>query len=165
MVAHQRYDWFKKISIKYENFNILDLGSGNCYLSFHLLKKIKLHQSHLIILIMKSILSFKKIRIQKSQNYLSRICDEFNTFNNDKLFDKVLLLETIEHIKDDLNLLKNINKSLSTNGGLVVTTPYKNFKSLLKSDYLLNIGHGSHVRHGYDIQDLQEKLKETGFKL
>ena len=36
---------------------------------------------------------------------------------------------------------------------------------MLKSDYLLNIGHGSHVRHGYDIQDLQEKLKETGFKI
>ena len=157
----------QKISIKYENFNILDLGSGNCYLSFHLLKK-----GNKVTSVSfdnfnneKAYCRSKKLGYKNHKIIYQDICDEFNTFNNDKLFDKVLLLETIEHIKDDLKLLKNINKNLSTNGELIVTTPYKNFKSLLKSDYLLNIGHGSHVRHGYDIQDLQEKLKETGFKI
>ena len=84
MVAHQRYDWFKKISIKYENFNILDLGSGNCYLSFHLLKK-----GNKVTSVSfdnfnneKAYCRSKKLGYKNHKIIYQDICDEFNTFNN-----------------------------------------------------------------------------------
>jgi 2-polyprenyl-3-methyl-5-hydroxy-6-metoxy-1,4-benzoquinol methylase len=166
-VAHQRYDWVKKISKNFTNLKILDLGSGNCYLSFHLLKK-----GNYITSVSfdnanneKAYCRSKQLDYKNHKIIYKDINHDLNINNGNNLFDKVLLLETIEHIEDDLKLLININKLLLPNGELIISTPYKNFNSLLKSDYYLNIGPGSHVRHGYSITEIEAKLNKAGFEI
>ncbi len=167
LVAHQRYDWVKKISKNFTNLKILDLGSGNCYLSFHLLKK-----GNYITSVSfdnanneKAYCRSKQLDYKNHKIIYKDINHDLNINNGNNLFDKVLLLETIEHIEDDLKLLININKLLLPNGELIISTPYKNFNSLLKSDYYLNIGPGSHVRHGYSITEIEAKLNKAGFEI
>ena len=166
IVAHQRYNWFINKSKNFHNLNILDLGSGNCFLSFFLLKK-----NNYVTSVSfdnfnneKAFCRSKKLGFKNHKIIFSDFKNGYDLKQNN-LYDKVILLETLEHIKEDEILLKSINNVMRLGGEFIISTPFINFKSLLKSDYYLNIGVGSHVRHGYSIEQLTKILKNSGFEI
>jgi 2-polyprenyl-3-methyl-5-hydroxy-6-metoxy-1,4-benzoquinol methylase len=83
-------------------------------------------------------------------------------------FKYVICTENIEHIINDIKLLKDINNCLENNGTLLLTTPYKNFKPIWGDEKILKnppIEDGGHVRFGYDENDCEKIFSETGFKI
>ena len=77
-------------------------------------------------------------------------------------YDLILSVDVMEHIEDDLLVFKNFYRSLKENGTLLISTP---------SDKGGSDVHGhdeesfidEHVRNGYSISDISEKLAAAGF--
>jgi 2-polyprenyl-3-methyl-5-hydroxy-6-metoxy-1,4-benzoquinol methylase len=107
----------------------------------------------------KLMLAPKKIR---SRLFLR---DATKNINLKKKFEWVFLEEVLEHVDNDTALLKNIHKSLTSKGKLILTTP--------RSIPLLEIWDPAWVRwklggnrhYHYSKKELFNKLKDAGFKV
>lgn len=127
---------------------------------------------------------FKKITLaEASANLLRQIPDYKNVtkihstiedFDNEDLFDTIILDHVLEHIEHPVKALKRISKSLKKNGVFIIGVP--NAKSLhrmlgvkmgkLKSVYTLNerdkeLGH----YRVYDIDTLNSHVIKAGMKV
>ncbi len=88
-----------------------------------------------------------------------------------RAFDLVLSVDVMEHIEEDVQVFKNFHKSMKPGGILVISSPSDQGGSDVhryheEEDYT-NDGTASfvdeHVRDGYNIQEIQEKLNKAGF--
>jgi len=78
------------------------------------------------------------------------------------LYDLILSVDVMEHIKDDVTVFQNFFGALKPNGVLLISTP---------SDQGGSNAHDSHdgsfvdehVRNGYGMNDITEKLAGAGF--
>lgn len=85
-------------------------------------------------------------------------------------YDFILSVDVMEHIEDDVQVFKNFHASLSEEGVLLVSTPSDKGGSDVhehEHEHYDNDGSLSfvdeHVRDGYNIDEIQEKLKQAGF--
>ena len=96
------------------------------------------------------------------QNMDLRQLDRFK--NELGMFEQIICLETLEHIRDDRKLLRDLASLLKPGGRLLVTTPYRDYKPLL-GDRLSVTEDGGHVRWGYTHQELRALFAEAGLDL
>jgi len=88
---------------------------------------------------------------------------DLTTLNEVNCYNLILSVDVMEHIEEDILVFKNFYKSLKNDGVLLISTP---------SDKGGSDVHGSneesfideHVRDGYSIKDITEKLTSAGFK-
>jgi SAM-dependent methyltransferase len=77
-------------------------------------------------------------------------------------FDLALSVDVMEHIEDDVKVFENIFAGLKKNGVLLISTPSDKGGSDVHHE-----GEHSfideHVRDGYNIDDITEKLRGAGF--
>ncbi|RJR26074.1 class I SAM-dependent methyltransferase [Candidatus Microgenomates bacterium] len=73
-------------------------------------------------------------------------------------FDSVVMLNVLEHIKNDLQALENVLKLLKPGGKLILLVPSH---MCLYSDYDCKVGH----QRRYNLREVQEKLRKVGFKI
>ena len=77
-------------------------------------------------------------------------------------YDLILSVDVMEHIEDDVLVFKNFYNALKDNGILLISTPSdKGGSDAHNSDDKSFID--EHVRNGYSINDITEKLSMTGF--
>lgn len=78
-------------------------------------------------------------------------------------FDLALSVDVMEHILEDVEVFKNIHASLKPGGMLLISTP----SDQGGSDVDHNDGQSfieEHVRDGYNINEIQDKLRTAGFE-
>lgn len=82
----------------------------------------------------------------------------------DSEYDVALCLECIEHVLDDLKLMRNIAARLKPGGRLFLTTPNYNFHPITSSDKgpFQKTELGWHVRRGYTPAMLAELCEKSG---
>jgi len=95
-------------------------------------------------------------------------------------FNAVLLCEVIEHVREDVALLRELHRVLVPGGRLVITTPrcdevveYDQPKMTLEFPGLCRKQTAEegereasgHVRSGYTVEVLEERLSQAGFRL
>jgi SAM-dependent methyltransferase len=82
-------------------------------------------------------------------------------------YDVVLCLENIEHINDDLRLMKDMYKCLKPGGMLLLSSPNFFYRSISSGDLgpFLPVETGGHVRRGYSGAMLRELCTEVGFSV
>ena len=82
-------------------------------------------------------------------------------------FDVVICLETIEHIMEDLKLMRSMAKCLKPGGRLLLTTPYQLYSAISDGDKgPFSAGEdGWHVRRGYSRAMLEELCAHAGLKV
>ena len=68
----------------------------------------------------------------------------------------------MEHIEDDVRVMSNLHRSLVKGGILFIHTPAQKFDSRTVEEHHSFVG--EHVRDGYHIDELREKLYEAGFR-
>jgi SAM-dependent methyltransferase len=78
-------------------------------------------------------------------------------------YNLILSVDVMEHIEEDVQVFKNFYQSLSDEGVLLISTPSDQGGSDVHDD------HGEsfideHVRDGYNINEIKEKLAKAGFK-
>lgn len=95
------------------------------------------------------------------ENVLFKISD-LTRFKKDACFDLVLCVDVMEHIEEDTLVFSNFHASMKPGALLLISTPSDQGGSDVHGD-----GESSfideHVRDGYNMQEIKEKLKGAGF--
>ncbi len=95
------------------------------------------------------------------RNVLFRV-EDLVTFQDPQAFDLVLSVDVMEHILEDVDVFKNFHASLRPGGMLLISTPSDQGGSDVHGDEESSFIE-EHVRDGYNIQEIQEKLRTAGF--
>jgi SAM-dependent methyltransferase len=87
---------------------------------------------------------------------------DLTTFVKNDRFDLILSVDVMEHIADDEAVFRNFYDSLTQHGMLLISTPSDQGGSDVH-DHEEESFIDEHVRDGYNINDIREKLKRAGF--
>ncbi|MDP4207581.1 MAG: class I SAM-dependent methyltransferase [Bacteroidota bacterium] len=87
---------------------------------------------------------------------------DLTKYSEPERFDMILSVDVMEHILEDVEVFKNFNKSLKPGGVLLVSTPSDQGGSDVHDDHEASFV-GEHVRDGYNIIQIEEKLYTAGF--
>jgi len=154
------------LKIKRNNVIILDYGCGIGTLAFYLASK-----GYNITGVDVSPLSIRLCNKSAKEMNLSGLA-KFN-LNKDFLkklkktsgkFDLIICSEVIEHVQNDIKLLKKLSGILNKGGYFLLTTPSKNaplFKMGLAKLFDIRVGH---LRR-YTEKDLTKKVEKASFKI
>lgn len=139
---------------------ILDIGGYDGYISYRL-KKIF---PNLIITVVDT--DERGLELAKNRG-LNIICTSALELPiKDKEFDIVFCFDLIEHIKEDLKLLRELSRVLNDDGKIILTTPMKDGVSFpmlnKKKNEIINKNWG-HVRKGYSLDQIEELFKLSHF--
>lgn len=142
--------------------NILDAGSGPGVFSFELgrnfpqagilgvdpLKEAVDASRHIADQIKTSNVSFHETSIEK--------------LTERNFFDLILCVDILEHIEDDFAALQGLHGAVAPGGILVLHVPalYRRYPVWKKS---LNFDVETHVRFGYEPEEIRMKVKQSGF--
>ncbi|OIP04101.1 MAG: methyltransferase type 11 [Bacteroidetes bacterium CG2_30_32_10] len=151
--------WAKSRSI---NVNILDAGSGFGQYSYFLTR---FNSKYNI-----TGTDIKEEQIEDCTNFFKKIgkqqvsfkVADLTTYVETEYYDMILSVDVMEHILEDVLVFKNFHASLKTGGMVLISTP---------SDQGGSDAHDEedesfieeHVRNGYNISEIQDKLKSAGF--
>ena len=81
--------------------------------------------------------------------------------NND--YDIILTVDVMEHIEQDLTVFKNFFNALKEEGILIISTPSDKGGSDVNNENQESFI-DEHVRDGYSVKEITEKLSEAGFR-
>jgi SAM-dependent methyltransferase len=88
-------------------------------------------------------------------------------FSEPNQYDFILSVDVMEHILEDVAVFKNFYQSMKKGGTLLISTPSDQGGSDAHDHEHDHDAHDSfideHVRDGYNIQEIQDKLKLAGF--
>jgi 2-polyprenyl-3-methyl-5-hydroxy-6-metoxy-1,4-benzoquinol methylase len=82
--------------------------------------------------------------------------------NEKDFFDLIVCVDILEHIENDLKAIKVLFRLIRPGGLLVLHIPYlyRRYPVWRKA---LNFDVPTHVRRGYEPQEIQEKVRQAGF--
>ncbi|HEY4788849.1 MAG TPA: class I SAM-dependent methyltransferase [Bacteroidales bacterium] len=83
---------------------------------------------------------------------------DLTKFVDPQKYDLILSVDVMEHILEDVQVFKNFNQSLKPGGVLLISTPSDQGGSDVHDEHESSFV-GEHVRDGYNIIDIEEKLK------
>jgi SAM-dependent methyltransferase len=78
-------------------------------------------------------------------------------------YDLILSVDVMEHILEDVKVFENFHQSLRNGGMLLISTPSDQGGSDVHDHDHEDSFIEEHVRDGYNINEIQEKLKQAGF--
>jgi 2-polyprenyl-3-methyl-5-hydroxy-6-metoxy-1,4-benzoquinol methylase len=96
------------------------------------------------------------------QNVRFGIAD-LTKYNRMDTFDLILSVDVMEHIEDDEQVFRNFFSSMSPQGTLLISTPSDQGGSDVHDHDEESSFIDEHVRDGYNINEIQDKLKKAGF--
>jgi len=88
---------------------------------------------------------------------------DLTTFSKPDNYDLILSVDVMEHILEDEAVFRNFHQSLKPGGMVLVSTPSDQGGSDVHDHGEEESFIDEHVRDGYNIQEIQEKLKRAGF--
>ncbi len=159
--------WEKSVSGKQ---SILDAGSGFGQYDFYLASRNKNWE-------IKG-LDVKQEQVDDCNNFFSKIklnnalfaFGDLTKLSETDKYNMVLCVDVMEHIEEDELVFSNFYKALKDNGMLLVSTPSDQGGSDVHHDH--DHSHDDdgnqsfideHVRDGYGIEEISEKMKRAGF--
>jgi len=143
-------------------FTILDAGAGFGQYSFWMQRHFKNCTIHAV--------DVKEEQVADCNSFFRRIgadnvrfeVADLTAFKKENNFDLVLCVDVMEHIEQDVLVLKNFCASLKPGGTLLISTPSDKGGSDVhdgSSESFIE----EHVRNGYNVGEMRNKLKEAGF--
>jgi 2-polyprenyl-3-methyl-5-hydroxy-6-metoxy-1,4-benzoquinol methylase len=102
---------------------------------------------------------FREIGKDKQVNFEVQ---DLQTFHRDDTYDFILCVDVMEHVLEDVDVFTNYHKSLKDGGMLLISTPSDQGGSDIQEDSDESFI-GEHVRDGYNVEEIREKLNKAGF--
>jgi SAM-dependent methyltransferase len=87
---------------------------------------------------------------------------DLTKFKKEETYSLVLSVDVMEHILEDVQVFENFHASLKPGGMVLISTPSDQGGSDVH-DHDHESFIDEHVRDGYNIQEIQDKLKKAGF--
>jgi SAM-dependent methyltransferase len=141
---------------------ILDAGSGFGQYSFYMAKRSKHYKIEAIDVKDDQIADcnqfFNKCNLDNAH---FAIGDLTQPIAQNK-YDLVVCVDVMEHILEDVTVFKNFNQAMKPGAMLLISTP----SDQGGSDVHEETGEsfiGEHVRDGYPVEEMADKLKQAGF--
>ena len=159
--------WTKEVS---GTQNILDAGSGFGQYEYYMAKK---HRDWRI-----KAVDVKEEQVEDCNSFFQKTgfknvqfeVADLTKYIEPNTYDMILCVDVMEHIEEDELVFSNYHKSLKKGGMLLVSTPSDQGGSDVHHhdhDEYVNDGTLSfvdeHVRDGYGIQEIEDKMKRAGF--
>ena len=146
-----------------EPLHILDAGMGFGQYSYYLARKFPLWN-------IKGV-DVKEEQVSDCNTFFTKIKVKNATFANESLtrlnekenYDFILSVDVMEHIAEDDLVFSNFYKSLKNNGMLLISTPSDQGGSDVHHHEDEHSFVDEHIRNGYNINAIQEQLKNAGF--
>ena len=88
---------------------------------------------------------------------------DLTEFSEPQTYNLVLSVDVMEHILEDVKVFENFHTSLKPGGMLIVSTPSDQGGSDVHDHEGEESFIEEHVRDGYNILEIQEKLRKAGF--
>ncbi|MBE0646456.1 MAG: class I SAM-dependent methyltransferase [Bacteroidales bacterium] len=88
---------------------------------------------------------------------------DLTTFSKPATYELILSVDVMEHILEDEAVFRNFHASLKPGGMVLISTPSDQGGSDVHDHDEEESFIDEHVRDGYNIQEIQEKLKRAGF--
>jgi len=141
---------------------ILDAGSGFGQYSWHLAGMNKSFEITAVDVKQEQVDDCNNFFQKTSRKNAKFEMGDLTKYVHSDYYDLVLSVDVMEHILEDVLVFKNLCASMKPGAMLIISTP---------SDQGGSDVHGNdatsfieeHVRDGYNIQDIQDKLKLAGF--
>jgi len=142
---------------------ILDAGSGFGQYTFYMSRLFRKWQ-------IKGV-DVKEDQIQDCNEFFSRIGEQnrvhfeladLTKFREEGKYHLVLCVDVMEHILEDIEVFRNYSFSMKDGGILLISTPSDQGGSDVHDDHEDSFIE-EHVRDGYNIADIEKKLKMAGF--
>jgi SAM-dependent methyltransferase len=146
------FDWLQRITTPHDTPQILDIGCGTGF-NIVCLHQLGYHQV--------SGLDFSPDALEycRSRQVQVLICgDAENLPISHGCYDTILVLDIIEHLKDDRRALSEIFRALKPDGKLIIFVPAFQFLWSFQDEI-------SHHQRRYSIREIREKILHSGFKL
>lgn len=142
---------------------ILDAGSGFGQYSYYLSKQSKTWEILGVDVKTEQIEDCNKFfaSIGKADQVKFEYAD-LTKYTKENCFNLILSVDVMEHILEDVEVFKNFYKSLKPGGLLLISTP----SDQGGSDVHDEDDHSfidEHVRDGYNMKEIEDKLKSAGF--
>ena len=159
----RKWTKFRKKSVSlYNKIHILDAGSGFGQYSYFLSK---INRSWNILSV-----DVKEEQVCDCNTFFNKIgkknvlfkTDDLTTFKADECFDLILCVDVMEHILEDELVFRNYYASIKPGGMLLISTPSDQGGSDVHEDQDSSFIE-EHVRDGYNIKDIETKLRNAGF--
>ncbi|RUL86958.1 class I SAM-dependent methyltransferase [Tautonia sociabilis] len=146
----------------------LDCGCGNAYFAFEAARR-----GSTVLGI--TIHDWERRSCQEMADFLGPIAQsmEFRVQRLEELardpaargsFDQILLLDVIEHIRDDRAALLQLRELLDDDGLLYITTPDRDYQANADHLRVTRTEDGWHVRNGYTLDQLERLVEECGLE-
>ena len=158
-VHRELHKWRKK---KGDDVSILDAGCGFGQYTWHLSR---LNQNWHI----KGV-DVKEEEVEECRNFFKKqnapdvsfeVLDLTQLADVEK-YDLILSVDVMEHIEEDEKVFANFYRALGAGGMLLISTPSdqggSDVHEISDTSFI-----EEHVRDGYNMRDLEEKLKNAGF--
>lgn len=88
---------------------------------------------------------------------------DLTRFTEPSAYDLILSVDVMEHILEDVRVFENFHASLKPGGMVLISTPSDQGGSDVHDHESEESFIGEHVRDGYNIDEIQDKLKKAGF--
>lgn len=169
--SRQRANIIIKYLKPHINENVLDIGCGIGYYSFELATKFNCQVDGIDIDADDIELANKIRDLTKCNNVNFKVQNVLELDFPDNTFDKIILSEVLEHIRNDRKALKDVCRVLKPHGYLIITVPYSRVveeynEQKAKKSRMENIEiKGGHVRNGYSLEYMSKILINTGFDI
>lgn len=149
-------------SIDYKN--ILDAGSGPGIFSFELGRRFPEARILGIDPLESAIDICKEIAIRSKVTNVAFLKKDIESLEEKNFFELILCVDILEHVEDDLKVLKTLFDVACPGGILILHVPalHRRYPVWKKS---LNFDVETHVRIGYTIEEICAKIIQTGFSI
>jgi 2-polyprenyl-3-methyl-5-hydroxy-6-metoxy-1,4-benzoquinol methylase len=150
-----------------ENPTILDAGAGFGQYTYRMSRIFKTALIKAVDVKEEQIIDCNRFFLKTGLN--NRVIFEkadLTKFTEPEQFDLVLSVDVMEHIEEDVQVFKNFYASMTQNAMLIISTPSDQGGSDSDHDHDSDETTGfidEHVRDGYNINEIEEKLKTAGF--
>lgn len=146
------------------NADILDAGSGFGQYSYYLSKQSKKWNILGVDVKTEQIEDCNRFftQIKRGEQVKFEYAD-LTKYQKENAYDLILSVDVMEHILEDVEVFKNFNASLKDGGMVLVSTPSDQGGSDVHEDHDHSFV-DEHVRDGYNILEIEDKLKTAGFK-
>lgn len=167
--------WHIKSELKHwsagkKNASILDAGSGFGQYVYSMSKLSKKYQITAVDVKEEQVADCNAFfgKLGESNRISFEVAD-LTQYQKPEQFDLILTVDVMEHIEEDRQVFTNFLASMKKGGMLLISTPSDQGGSDAHHDHDHDHEEGiqgfidEHVRDGYNIGDIEEKLKTAGF--
>lgn len=147
---------------------VLEVGSGDGLFSFYLSRHYR--DARVTGLELNRVEAKVCERIAREEGFanLTFVNGLLSDYDWRDRFDLVCCFDVLEHIPDDVAALREMLSTLRPGGTLLIHVPHRTFTDLdgtvkvVPDEDAWRVNPG-HVRHGYTVEELDARLRETGF--